>query len=87
MAKKLKPFLPNLQQEMDSCDVSEASIAVAANRSTRTIQNWFDGIGEPSYSQAKAIRDSLFPEMDIEYLFSETLTDRNGVERAPKAVA
>ena len=82
MAKKLKPCLPNLQREMNACDVSEASIAVAANRSTRTIQNWFDGIGEPTYSQAKAIRDSLFPSMEIEYLFSDTHTDRNGAVKA-----
>ena len=82
MAKKLKPCLPNLQQEMMDCDVSEAAIAVAADRSTRTIQNWFDGIGEPSYSQASSIRNSLFPTLEIEYLFSDTYTYRDGTARA-----
>lgn len=70
MSKKLKPCFPNLQIEMENCDVSEAAVAVAANRSIRTIQNWFDGIGEPTYSQALAIRNDLFPSMEIEYLFA-----------------
>lgn len=74
MAKKLKPCLPNLQTEMENCNVSEAAVAVAANRSTRTIQNWFDGIGEPTYSQALAIRNNLFPSMEIEYLFADEPT-------------
>jgi len=74
MAETLKPCLPNLQQEMKEHGVSEAAIAVAANRSTRTIQNWFIGVGEPSYSQARAIRDDLFPTMEIEYLFADTPT-------------
>ena len=82
MARKLKPCFPNLQQEMQDCNVSEAAIAVAADRSTRTIQNWFDGIGEPSYSQALAIRESLFPKLEIEYLFSDTYTFRDGTARS-----
>ena len=72
MAETLKPCFPILQQEMKNNDVSEAAIAVAANRSTRTIQNWFIGVGEPSYSQALAIRDNLFPTMEIEYLFADS---------------
>ena len=72
MAETLKPCFPVLQQEMKSHGVSEAAIAVATNRSTRTIQNWFVGVGEPSYSQALAIRDNLFPTLEIEYLFSDT---------------
>ena len=70
MAKKLKPCLPNLQIEMENRGVSEAAVAVAAKRTTRTIQNWFDGVGEPTYSQALAIRNDLFPSMEIEYLFA-----------------
>lgn len=72
MAETLKPCLQNLQIEMKGQGVSEAAIAVAANRSTRTIQNWFLGIGEPSYSQALSIRNNLFPSMEIEYLFADT---------------
>ena len=72
MAETLKPCFPVLQQEMKNQGVSEADLAVATNRTTRTIQNWFGGVGEPSYSQALAIRDSLFPSMEIEYLFSDT---------------
>ena len=82
MAKKLKPCLPNLQQEMVDCEVSEAAVAVAADRSTRTIQNWFDGIGEPSYSQALSIREKLFPSLDIEYLFSDVYAYRDGTPRS-----
>jgi hypothetical protein len=29
-----------------------------------------NGVGEPTYSQALAIRNQLFPTMEIEYLFA-----------------
>lgn len=61
---------PNLQAEMSRYEVDEEAIASAAQRSVKTIQNWFKGKGEPSYTQAQAIRDECFPSMPIEYLFS-----------------
>lgn len=68
-------FLPNLAAEMSRHSVEEEAVAAAAHRGVKTIQNWFKGKGEPSYRQAKAIRDSCFPKMDIEYLFNSTPID------------
>lgn len=63
-------YLPNLKAEMSRHSVGEEEIARAAGRSVKTIQNWLRGKGEPSYSQAKSIRDTCFPSMEIEYLFA-----------------
>ena len=71
--------LPNLAAEMTRHEVSDDDIAAVSNRTVKTVQNWFKGIGEPSYSQAKAIRDKCFPGMDIEYLFDSS------VAKMPKA--
>lgn len=62
-------YLPNLEAEMARYAVDEEDIARVASRSVKTVQNWFKGKGEPSFTQAKAIRDQLFPNMEIEYLF------------------
>lgn len=64
-------YLPNLQAEMQRFGIDEVSIAIAAKRTKKTVQNWFNGIGEPSFSQAKAIRDLHFPDFQMEYLFAK----------------
>lgn len=68
-------FLPNLEAEMSRHSVEEEDIAKAASRSVKTIQNWLRGKGEPSYTQAKEIRDRCFPGMEIEYLFDSEPLD------------
>lgn len=68
-------FLPNLEAEMSRHDVDESAVAKAASRSVKTIQNWFKGKGEPSYTQARDIRDQCFPGMEIEYLFDSRPID------------
>ena len=62
-------FLPNLEAEMLRCSIEEEDIAQAASCSVETVQTWFSGESEPSFGQAKAIRDKKFPAMNIEYLF------------------
>lgn len=68
-------FLPNLEAEMSRHSIDEEAVAKAASRSVKTIQNWFKGKGEPSYTQAKDIRDQCFPGMEIEYLFDSKPLD------------
>lgn len=75
IAKGSEMAFPNLQAEMSRYGVDEEAVAGAAKRSVKTIQNWFKGKGEPSYTQAQAIRDQCFPSMEIEYLFSNQPLD------------
>lgn len=76
-------YLPNLKAEMERYSVDEAAVASAASRTKKTVQNWFKGIGEPSYLQAKRIKDELFPDFEIEYLFSpEPINPATSIRKA-----
>lgn len=72
MADKPITAFPNLSAEMARLGVEVEDISGVVSRGTKTVKSWLNGKTEPSYAQAKAIRDQLFPDVNLEYLFSDT---------------
>ena len=69
---------PNLAAEMARTGVDYQTVyeyaASITGKKAETIQNWMitDRNGEMPVKAAFAIRDKFFPELTIEYLFSES---------------
>ena len=59
----------NLEAEMTRASISRKDIADLIGCSYRTIHSRFNGEQNWTYNECVTIRDSLFPEMKLEYLF------------------
>lgn len=62
---------PNLRAEMAREKVSMAQIASVANKTEDAIRKNVRGIGSFSVDEVFKIRDGLFPNCTIEYLFKK----------------
>lgn len=62
---------PNLKAEMARRNISVSEIAGAAGKSIPATSNNLNGRGSFTVDEAVKIRDKKFPEMSIDYLFSE----------------
>lgn len=68
---------PNLAAEMSRSGFDYGafykSVADGCGKSVDTVSNWITGrAGELPTGVAFAIRDSFFPDLTVDYLFSET---------------
>lgn len=63
--------MKNLEQAMRKFNVTFYDIQDVMGCTEKTVRNKMNGVTDFSYSEVKRIRDSLFPGMDIEYLFSD----------------
>lgn len=64
---------PNLEAELARSGVARIQVAELLSRDKSTISTWMKGgRGGFSVKDAKAIRDSFFPDMSLDYLFSDT---------------
>lgn len=62
----------NLRAEMARGQVTQKQIADIAGVSTRSVWSWLNEDTEPSVGKAIEIKKSLFPHLDVEYLFDPT---------------
>lgn len=64
--------MKNLCAEMVRFGVGVSDLQRILNCTDRTVRNKLSGVTEFSVNEAFAIRDSLFPGLRIEYLFSQS---------------
>jgi len=62
---------PNLRAEMARSGVSKERLAECAGCTVRTVDNWFAGNSDIPVHSCFAIRDELFSDMPLDYLFSD----------------
>ena len=60
----------NLEAEMKRHNISRMDIANLLNVSYSTIHSRFNGNSEWIYNECVLIRNSFFPELTLDYLFS-----------------
>lgn len=72
----------NLEAEMKRKKISRRDIANLLGLSYRTIHSRFNGDSEWGYSECVKVRDSLFPNEELSYLFqtSEDSESENNEE-------
>lgn len=58
-----------LEQEMRRFNVTIFDIQDTLNCSEKTVRNKLNGATDFTFSEVKKIRNSLFPGMEIDYLF------------------
>ena len=62
---------PNLNAELARHDIHKKEIAEIWNCRLATVYDKLNGKYKVTLDEALAVRDELFPEMDIEYLFKK----------------
>lgn len=60
---------PNLSAEMSRMGYSVADLAAAWETTDRTARNRINGITDITFAQCKRLRDALFVDMSLDYLF------------------
>lgn len=63
-------MLNNLRAEMVRNHISSVDIAKAIGRSDRTVRDKLRGKSLFSIQDAAVVRDALFPDVSLEYLFA-----------------
>lgn len=61
----------NLEAEMKRLKITRKDIAKLLKISYSTIHSRFNGNSEWLYNECVLIRDTYFPEMELDYLFSK----------------
>lgn len=62
-------IFPNLKAEMSRNGLTVADLASSWSTTERTTRNRLNGYTDITFAQCLALRDSLFPDMTIDYLF------------------
>lgn len=65
-------MLPNLEAEIARSNIKKKAIANALDISERGLQKKLKGESSFTFPEAAAIRDTFFPDKDLEYLFQQT---------------
>ena len=65
----------NLKAEMARNGFSREAIAEACGMSPYAVDAWIVRDAEIKFSSAKAIRDALFPDLELDYLFEYTKSE------------
>lgn len=65
-------MLSNLKAEIARKDLKTEDIAKALDVNEKTVRNKISGITPFTFPESLVVRDSFFPELDIEYLFRES---------------
>lgn len=60
---------PNLGAEMSRNGYTVSDLAEAWNTTERTARNRINGITDITFAQCKSLRDALFSDMTLDYLF------------------
>lgn len=60
---------PNLKAEMGRNGVTLSELAAVWKTTERTARNRVNGTTDITFRQCKAVRDALFPNLSIDYLF------------------
>lgn len=63
-------MLSNLQAEMARRRIRAVAVAAVIHRSTRTVSDKINGKVQFTVDEAFTVRDSLFPDLSLEYLFA-----------------
>lgn len=64
-------MLQNLVAEMARSGVKNKEIAEALSLNEKTVFNKIHGNSDFSFPETEAIRDTFFPDKDLEYLFKK----------------
>jgi transcriptional regulator with XRE-family HTH domain len=62
-------MFPNLKAEMARKGVTQEDVAKVVGTSVSSVNRWLTGNGGLSLGTAFEIRDKIFPEFSIDYLF------------------
>lgn len=65
-------MLSNLRAEMARYGVSVSDIATVTGKTDRSVRDKINGKRDFTLPESAAIRDSFFPGMSLEYLFTRT---------------
>ena len=65
-------MLPNLEAEIARNNIKKKAIANAIDLSERGLQKKLKGESSFTFPEAEAIRDTFFPDMELEYLFEQS---------------
>ena len=65
-------MLPNLEAEIARNNIKKKAIADALDISERSLRGKLRGESSFTFPQATAIRDTFFPDKELEYLFKQT---------------
>lgn len=69
-------MLRNLKAEMARSSVSTEMIMDVLGKSDKTTRDKINGKSSLYFSEAVKIRDTLFPNLSLEYLFSQSINDQ-----------
>ncbi len=69
-------MLENLKAAMRAKNISAAAIAKLIGTTEKTVNNKLNGITEFTLKEALTIREYLFPEFDLYYLFQTKEVER-----------
>jgi len=75
----------NLKAEMARNHIKTKDLAEAIGKDIRTITNRLSGKSDFSIPEARIIRDTFFPDLDIEYLFIDNNKPEEGQLETNKA--
>ena len=70
--RKETKMLPNLEAEIARNNIKKKAIASAISLSERGLQKKLKGESSFTFPEAEAIRDTFFPDKDLEYLFKRS---------------
>jgi hypothetical protein len=63
-------YYMNLEAEMKRRGISRNDIAICLSISYSTVHSRFNGKSEWLYNECLKIRDTFFPDLDLDYLFA-----------------
>lgn len=70
-------MLHNLSAEMARKNIDNKAVAEVLGCNNKTVKRKRSGMGDFSVSEARIIRNTFFPGMDLDYLFADDATDDN----------
>lgn len=65
-------MLANLKAEMARKSLTNEDVRKVIGKTAKTVQEKVKGKAPMTFQEAIAIRDTLFPGMELEYLFAQT---------------
>lgn len=60
---------PNLEAEMARSGVTQKDVAFVVDKTPETISRWMNGKGMFTVGAAFRVKEELFPDFDVDYLF------------------
>ena len=60
---------PNLEAEMARSGLTQKDVAPVVDKTPETVSRWMNGKGTFSVGAAFIVKEELFPDLDVDYLF------------------